>query len=715
MSTDHALAPLSHTSAMLALITRWAEHGWLRDIDAAFAEFLVREHSGLTGMDVADGELPVREVPRTPPLLVLAAALASHQLGHGHACLDLRRTLEDPSASLSLPPPDREADTDETPPLPGEVLLGVTVADWRAILIAHPDLVGQGPGNTPLVCVGERVYLRRYWAYEQTVRCGIDARLADVLVLPAEQRVREVLEALFPRAAATPVPDWQKLACAVAARSAFAIVTGGPGTGKTTTVVRLLAALQALVLAGGAERPPLRIRLTAPTGKAAARLSESIAGAVQALELGGLGADAQAIRAAIPREVTTLHRLLGSRPDTRHFRHHAGNPLPVDLVVVDEASMVDLEMMASLLAALPPKARLVLLGDKDQLASVEAGSVLGELCRRAGKGYYSEDPARWLHAVTGEQVPPELVRAAGTALDQAVAMLRHSHRFPPESGIGQLAAAVNEAKPGKVRSVLSDKAHADLASLALETDGEAALRRLVIDGAAPADSGTGQAPAGYRRYLQMLRSSRPQDDAAPDDFEAWGYQVLQAHGQFQLLCALRSGPWGVTGLNWRVATWLANEGLIDSSDGWYAGRPVLVTRNDYGLGLMNGDIGVTLDLPGPQGQRVLRVAFLAGDGSQRVRWVQPSRLQDLIETVFAMTVHKSQGSEFTHAALVLPPRSNPILTGELVYTGITRARKRFTLVETGEPSVLERSVQRRVRRYGGLMASADASPGTTVA
>lgn len=670
-------------SAMLALVNRWAQCGWLRTLDAALAAFLARE------------------VQDASPLLILAAALASHQLGRGHACLDLSQTLRDPGFALSLPPEGGEDSAPGEPlPLPAAVLEGVTLADWLAAL-AYPQLVGEGAGETPLVRVGNRLYLRRYWQYEQSVRAGIDARLAPPLSLPGDA-LRDVLEVLFPPHVGGPAPDWQKLACALAARSAFAIVTGGPGTGKTTTVVRLLAVLQALALADTPARP-LRIRLAAPTGKAAARLNESIAGAVAKLKLTGLP-DAETLRAHIPVDVTTLHRLLGSRPDTRHFRHHAGNPLPLDVLVVDEGSMVDLEMMAAVLTALPARARLVLLGDKDQLASVEAGAVLGQLCMRAGMGHYTPETVAWLTQTCTEQVGSELIDPDGQALDQAVVMLRHSYRFSGDSGIGQLAAAVNAGSVEDVRRAL-DHGHADLARVALAGEDESALRRLVIDGSQKAHRDTGQdgsAPVGYRHYLETVTGKRPPAGTGQSRIDEWAHQVLAAHGQFQLLCALRRGQWGVEGLNRRIAGWLRETGLISAADGWYPGRPVLVTRNDYSLGLMNGDIGITLELPAAAGTGPLRVAFAAGDGSNGIKWVQPSRLQ-AVETVYALTVHKSQGSEFTHAALVLPERINPILTRELVYTGITRAKRWLSLVEGGGASVLEQSVQRRVLRQSGLM------------
>lgn len=692
------------TRRMLAVLDQWVERGWLRALDAGFARFLWTEE------------------PQTPPLLVLAAALASHQLGRGHVCLDLQATLDDPTVALSLPPDGPQALTTAEPPqAPAEVLAGVNLARWLAAL-DQPALVGADAGNTPLVLVGTRLYLRRYWQYEQDVRAGIERRLAASAQMEASLQAgsaRTALDVLFPpRSAGATGADWQKLACALAARSAFSIITGGPGTGKTTTVVRLLALLQTLALDGIANplRParPLRIRLAAPTGKAAARLNESIAGAVEQLPVDALPNGA-AVREAIPTVVTTLHRVLGTRPDSRRFRHDASNPLPVDVLVIDEASMVDLEMMAAVLDALPASARLILLGDKDQLASVEAGAVLGELCQRAGEGHYTPATRDWLLAATGERIEAAMLDEQGTALDQSIAMLRHSHRFSAQSGIGQLAALVNAGDAAAVARIWTH-GHADLALLVCSAADDASFKALVMDGYGGASDASASAQLfgangelgrpryGYRHYLETMRTQQPDRYDAPEAFDIWARAVLKAHGEFQLLCALRRGPWGVEGLNKRIARLLQEDGLIAMRGEWYPGRPVLVTRNDYELGLMNGDIGITLELPGTTDENpVLRVAFPAADGTGGIKWVLPSRLQ-AVETVLALTVHKSQGSEFMHAALVLPDTFSPILSRELVYTGITRARAFLTLaIPQGKP-VLEQAVCAKVQRASGLMA-----------
>jgi exodeoxyribonuclease V alpha subunit len=683
------LAPLSNVRDLLSLLERWVERGWLRALDKAFVAFLA--------------ELD----PQGDPLVLLAAALTSHQLGHGHVCLDLAATLAEPDFALSLPP---EGDALGGPLLlPSQLLEHLDVGAWRQTLAASAlvDAAARGGASAagepliacaqgqqhPLVLAGQRLYLRRYWGYERRIDRALRQRLAQTGGIPPDLPQR--LQQLFPPQAELPV-DWQKLACALATRSAFSIVTGGPGTGKTTTVVRLLALLQAPAVQAG---KPLRIRLAAPTGKAAARLTESISAQVASLEV------AADVRARIPTEVTTVHRLLGSRPGTRHFRHHAGNLLPLDVLVVDEASMIDLEMMANLLDALPAHARLVLLGDKDQLASVEAGAVLGDLCRDAEAGRYSPPTLAWLEAVGGETLADsELLpgSAAEYPLAQQVVMLRYSRRFGEGSGIGQLARQVNRQAPEAARALLQQGGYADIHSLTLKGEQDRALEKLLLNGLG------GPGAKGYRHYLGLVHTLRP---AANLELQApqwvqWARAVLSAFDEFQLLCAVRKGPWGVERLNQRATQALFSAGLIESDQHWYEGRPVLMTRNDYGLGLMNGDIGIALRLPEAPGSQtlVLRVAFARNDGEGGVRFVLPSRLND-VETVYAMTVHKSQGSEFAHTALILPDALNPVLTKELIYTGITRAKNWFTLIEPRR-GVFEEAVKRKVKRLSGLMLEA---------
>nr|WP_312232381.1 exodeoxyribonuclease V subunit alpha [Pseudomonas sp.] len=663
---------LENRDALFELLAAWSQRGWLRELDRTLAHFF------------ADLD------PQASPLLLLAAALASHQLGQGHVCLDLQTTLADADSALSLPPEGEDAEGVSL--LPSEVLSGLSVDAWLAACASSALLHDAEDEVAPLVLRGTCLYLRRYWDYERNVAEDIGERLRGGDA-PADLAQR--LAALFPeplQLAGVRFTDWQKLACALAARGRFTLITGGPGTGKTTTVVRLLALLQAAALDRGA---PLRLSLAAPTGKAAARLTESIGAQVATLPV------SEAVRGQIPNTVTTLHRLLGSRPDSRHFRHHAANPLPLDVLVVDEASMIDLEMMANLLDALPMHARLILLGDKDQLASVEAGAVLGDLCRDAEAGGYSEATCRWLAQQTGERIEgPELLPGE-QALSQHIVMLRHSRRFAGGSGIGRLALAVNRGAAMEAREVLA-AGGADLHQLRLTGEQDRAFERLLLDGL---PGGEGR-PVGYADYLSVLREQRPGllDDEAR--WNTWAAAVLAAFDRFQLLCAVRKGPWGVEALNGRIAHALLQRGLIEQEHGWYEGRPVLVTRNDYGLGLMNGDIGIALRLPEPAleaggpARLALRVVFARNDGSGELRSILPSRL-GAVETVFAMTVHKSQGSEFAHCALVLPDTLNPVLTKELVYTGITRARDCFSLIES-RAGIFEAAIGRRVERRSGL-------------
>jgi exodeoxyribonuclease V alpha subunit len=684
---------------LLLVLGDWVERGWIRSLDLALARFLKEQQS-----NVSDGVL-------------LAAALASHQLGRGHICLDLRAALADPDAALSLPPEGDE--TQSSKPL--ELLSGMILETWEQNLSAS-SLVAAGAGNTPLVLSSGRLYLRRYWQYTQQVAQGILQRIAKPLggvgFLPENliNRLDDLFKTLrSPEELAKTEIHWQSVAAAIAAASAFTVISGGPGTGKTTTVVQLLVLLQGLALEQGQN---LRICLAAPTGKAAARLTESIGRAVSRLPSN--------IQNRLPIKATTLHRLLGSRPDSRLFVHNLQNPLHVDLLIVDEASMIDLEMMAALLGALPPRARLVLLGDKDQLASVEAGSVLGDICSNAEQVDYLPATLAWLEKNTGYclkdfagKVEPASCRPVepssrlpvesascrlGSELDQHVVVLRRSHRFGKDSGIGELARAVNAGDTEKVAAIWS-KGFGDIAQLNVQSLDDENFARLVLDGnpGAFARTGSSNTPVGYRAYLECVKAGPPEYPGTPptpkleDD---WLRAVLNAFGRFQLLAAVRKGRWGVEGLNEKTAKILFRAGLTRATDGWYPGRPVLVTRNDYSLELMNGDVGIVLPVTDDRsaGQKVLKVVFPMAGGA--LKKVLPSRLSD-IETVYAMTVHKSQGSEFEHTAMVLPDAMNPVLTRELVYTGITRASDWFTLVSP-HMDLLEQAVLRRTHRASGL-------------
>ena len=608
-----------------------------------------------TALDLAFARYLQQAQPSEDERHVWLAALVSHQFGRGHACLDLDLLRQNGVQALAW-----EARFQDD--LPTDLAQAADSLPW---------VFGDA---SPLVLDGPRLYLRRNWLAEQHIRTSILARLHQPCALP--HTLAQALDSLFDRppvttdpsdpqaaaAAAAFTPDWQKVACALAARGRLTLITGGPGTGKTTTVVRLLALLQSQ------STRPLRIALAAPTGKAAARLGESIAQAVRKLPA--------AMQAHIPTQAQTLHKLLQVRAAVQ------ATPAPelaLDLVVVDEASMIDLELMARLMAAVPLSASLILLGDKDQLASVEAGAVMGQLCEGAQAGGYSLDTVQWIRHATGQNV--SAWQGMGSALAQQTVMLRHSHRFAAGSVIGQWARAVNAGERDTVANLWES-------TPVWCADQTASVTRLQPSSATEA-SVAALVRAGWQGAWTRLQALRA-DAAVCNDEQALA--LLQSLSRFQVLCALRGGPWGVLALNRAIA-----RSLDFPPDGWYVGRPVMVTRNDYNLGLMNGDVG--LCLPTARG---LRVAFaLAGqDGGMGVRWVLPSRL-DALETVFAMTVHKSQGSEFEHVALVLPDRAAPVLTRELLYTGITRAKTHLTLV-VPQAGVLRQAVATRILRSGGL-------------
>ena len=655
---SHTSAIVTSPAALWEEAGRLVDAGELRRLSLAFARFV-------------DSLGPV-----APPVL-LAALVLSELEGHGHSCLQVADLAHDPAGLLGWTREGWQGLAGTVAPLPK------SAKAWAAQLAACEEVwqVGEFDFGAPLVFDGERLYLRRYWRDETLVARTIRERARERHPVDA-RLVRTWLDVLFvsPRARSeAQQPDWQKLACAIALRGSVAIITGGPGTGKTYTVARLLA----LLFATAPDAARQRVALAAPTGKAAARLKQSIDKA--------LGELAERVGEALPlRELTTrmgaartLHSLLGARPDTRIFAHNKGNPLDIDVLIVDEASMVHLEMMASLLDALPPGATLILLGDKDQLASVEAGAVLGDLCHDAQAGNYDAGTLDYVREASGEEIPAGFAGDGG-ALAQQTVMLRHSRRFG--GPIGRLALAVNRGDVDAALAVL--RAHGEDGQDGQVGWIEHAHQHHVI--ALAAD--------GYRSYLELLRAGPDGGDKAHED---WVRAVLQRFEAFRILCAVREGEWGVDGLNTAIETRLDHAGLIRRSGDWYVGRPVMVTRNDYGTGVFNGDIG--LALPDPARPDSLRVWFLEGD---KVRSVLATRLRH-VETAYAMTVHKSQGSEFAHTVLALPKEGGAVLARELVYTGITRASARFTLVTPGA-AVLGEAILRRTHRASGLRGMIEA-------
>ena len=566
--------------------------------------------------------------------VMLAAALASRQTRMGHVCCDLAAMagsqLEGGPAEIAFMCPPLEK--------------------WRSLL-ERAACVG-APGNAkPLILDGHsRLYLYRMYRREQQAAEHILER-AGRTVTPDAEALAQGFSRLFP-----PEADAHLLLAAFsAAAKPLCIICGGPGTGKTTTAARILALLL--------EQPGQgrRVALAAPTGKAADRLQKAVAGAADTLNTGS------EIKSSVAVEARTLHRLLGMQPSRPQGRYTDGRKLPFDIVVVDEASMVDLPLMACLLEALEPYARLILLGDHNQLASVAPGAVLGDVVRAGSCDLYS---AGFLQAAnaTGLSLPDEVaVQGAAGALDDCLNELTINYRFSSESGIARLGCAVTAGDADGALELLEQAESGDIGWRPLP----------VAAGLAPALKET--VLSGFSEYLSCA-------DAR---------EALALFDRFRIMCALREGPFGVQALNGLVETILAAERLIARAGPWYHGRPVMINRNNYQLGLFNGDIGIAFI---PKKDDPLRVYFASLE--KGLLEFSPEQIPQH-ETAYATTVHKAQGAEFERALLLLPDRASPLLTRELVYTGITRVRARIDV--WADPAVLRSAIISRIERSSGLL------------
>lgn len=709
---DHGAIQLS--APLPELLKQWEQERLLTPLDRHFALEMSHLHP-------SDSQ---------HPLFILLCALLSQQLSSQHSCLVLAHIVPlNPMAEQN-----------------SHCKISLSLEALTETLQTF-DAVGQAGSNKPLIFDNGRLYLQRYHQFETSVAASL-IRLSGSVSKHSEEvshqeqtqtaKLRSLLDQLFPATVSAPhslttnvitksegtqstAPiDWQKVATATALGKKLAVITGGPGTGKTTTVTKLLLLLQM--------ESQQEIRLVAPTGKAAARLSESIK-ASKARLAKELSAHTDVVDEArnrnnqdfltalgrIPEEASTLHRLLGVIPNSPHFRHNQGNPLRLDLLIVDEASMVDLPMMYKLLSALPEHASLILLGDQDQLASVEAGAVLADIC--AGlkmpvepnnlaqnntasnnsalwQMRYSKEQAERLSALTGFELTPFINDSP--KLGDSLCMLMHSHRFKGDAGIGLLASAVNRADLQGILQVwqqgpaeLNWLEHSMVVSQTQAKVSEPANNvglNLLLE----------QACQQYGVYLSALNSDENHSDLSKRPSTA---EIIERFNQYRILCAMRSGDYGVEGINQYVTQTLANAKLIKPLQEFYLGRPIIIQSNDYNLGLFNGDIGLILqDEDKPER---LMAHFIKADGS--LLKVLPARLPSH-ETCYAMTVHKSQGSEFSRVALVLPPNPSlaqwQLLTKELIYTAITRAKVHFTCL--GTQHVFERASSQATQRASGL-------------
>lgn len=688
---------IQSTQPMNALLKIWQTERLITPLDRHFALELAQLHqTQLMALDeINSSEGSYSE------LFLLICALLSKQLSQQHTCLPIHQiALDNPMLEQVSHCQITCSHTELTTILAQfPCISSVSNAQDTASLTAPNSTAGSTLVSTPIVLDNGDLYLQRYYQFETQV--------SDYLIQLSKSQGSQVTDAtkasldiLFPAPTGdlSPVFDWQKIATATAFSKKLAVITGGPGTGKTTTVTKLLFLL--------AQESAMTIKLVAPTGKAAARLSESIKASKVRLKL-ELAPYADQINldnlSRVPEEASTLHRLLGVIPNSHQFRHHKDNPLRLDLLVIDEASMVDLPMMHKVLSALPPHARLILLGDQDQLASVEAGAVLADIC--AGLKHttphsdskwqmrYSASYAQDLSTLTGFDLNAFI--SESPKIGDCLCMLMHSHRFKGDAGIGQLAAAVNNSDKARIMQVWQN-GYAELSWIEHQKthSGNTGLDELLT-----------LAVTHYSRYLELAKNAH----STPTE-------IIDCYNEFRILCAMRAGEYGVDGINLGVTNALKQAKLISTELEFYQGRPVIIQSNDYNLGLFNGDIGLILLDSGQSEQEQsdkdkgsqprhtpsrLMAHFIQADGS--ILKVLPARLPNH-DTCFAMTVHKSQGSEFNSVSLVLPIwpslAQKQLLTKELVYTAITRAKQHFTCL--GSQTVFEHASLQATQRSSGL-------------
>ena len=611
---------------------------------------LYRGNNALRTLDHALAQSLRRLRPDTPEAVLLGAALASLAVSEGHAGLDPSQPQRLIEAEIEWPAPEA----------------------WLAQLQASPwvDVPGAEDavaGDAPLVLENGLLYLRRYREYERRLAQGLQRIATQPLDEADPGRLATLFGQLFPQAREG--IDHQARAAAVALRHPLVLVTGGPGTGKTTTIARLLVLLAAQAVQADQSLP--RVALAAPTGRAAERMAESLRLAVQRLRLLGI---APALCDAMPSTGTTLHRLLGVIPDSPRFRHHADNPLPYDVVVVDEASMIDLPLMTKLVEAVADGSRLVLLGDPDQLPSVEAGDVLSAILRASGDGLGTQaDDAQALRALLAPDAlqplaPPR--RFAGRRVQ-----LQRGYRQTDALDLAPLAHAVREGNSATALALLRV---GTLAGVQFHED---------------------QSDPLQHHREQLLGHWRGLGDAADPG------QALANAGRIRLLTAVREGPQGARGLNARIEALLAGVPRPGMAPGYFHGRLLLITENSYRHRLFNGDIGICLiDHHGTP------TAWFPGETPDQPRGFHPGALP-AHESAFAMTVHKAQGSEFDEVWLQLPRRDNRVLSRELIYTGMTRARQALHVL--GSAPVLEAALARHASRLSGLATRLQGGAGET--
>jgi len=571
-------------------------------------------------------------------LLAYSAALLSEVCQQGDVCLMLEQYHD-----VVLFESDRMGSTD----LP----VGPGLNDWCETLRASRP-VGFPGDISPLILEHGRLYLHRFWRYETAVSDTILSRLGDKDVIN-ETKLNAELDVLYPDKIDGFFED-QKRAVALSVKRRFTVICGGPGTGKTTIVVNILSVLLS-------QKPDLRIQLTAPTGKAAARLMESIRLGLERNQTNNT------VAALFPNQASTIHRLLGYRKNG--FRYSRQYLLPLDCLVVDEASMVDLPLMYRLLDALPGHTRIILLGDRNQLASVAAGNVFGDITGQGQTIPYSDKLPDYLEPITHQSSTNKNTTVGYTPqspkIANSIALLTHSYRFASQQGIGQLAQRINRGQSEESIELLK-RSGEQLEWLPIRADGlpDSTLRAIVD------------------RYYAVISSATAE-------------QALLAFEQFRVLCAVQSGAFGVKQMNRAIEDLMRTRQWI-SQEPNFRGQAILITANDYELELFNGDTGLLWNDENGQ----LKAYFKDNQAGQ-LRAITITNLPENLPA-WSMTVHKSQGSEFDHVTLILPPDQPHSLTRELLYTGITRAR-RYLSIHASQQSI-ETACRKPSRRHSGLAA-----------
>ncbi len=595
-----------------------------------------------TFLDMHFGQMMEKLDDNNNPSIFLTAALLSSFTRQGQVCLDLGMmegrqllTKEENSAPVFCP----------------------DINTWISEL-KMSSIVGNPGEFKPLIMDNSErlLYLHRYFQYQETLIRFIKSRVGET-VTPDFPLLKKGLARMFPQNTARNEIDWQKIAAIVSCLKKICVISGGPGTGKTTTIVRIIT----LILEQTSSKV-FKIALLAPTGKAAMRLREAIQDAKEQINCPDY------IRDIIPNETSTIHRFLGTIFGSPYFKHNEKNLLDVDMVIVDEASMVDIALMAKLIHALPQHTSLILVGDKDQLASVEAGAVFGDICNSGNSSSFSGEFADVLSSLTGNNKNLFKPIEDKTGVNDCIVQFQTSYRFGKDSGIGAVSRAVNNGAGDRAIDLLKDDAYPDIQwhDLPRPKDLPEKLQDFVIN--------------GFQKYLNANDPST----------------ALKEFDSFRILCALREGPYGVHAINNMIEATFRKERIIQTSAVWYPLRPIMITSNNYQLQLFNGDTGIVL--PNREDNNRPQVYFSGKDS--RIRTFYPDALADY-ETVYAMTVHKSQGSEFEKTILILPDQESPVLTRGLIYTGITRTQKE--LIIWGEESVFLNAVSRSIKRTSGLL------------